>query len=221
MIKDAAKECGIETELPKEFIDALMESHVEARDAYAEKAVEGAQKSSESVDVKESEEYKALEKEYNDYKSEQEGKESQAAKEAAARAFFESRSIKDANLKLAMRSSAAEIAALELGFAHQQPGVFEEGVKLLAVEIGLEFVGTLLACANHRAPFDGVKLDGFLAFGDGGFEVSAAQGTRSFVAHSKERNQLCKVVLVAILLGDAPFFIGFASVVVGVVAGSE
>lgn len=114
MIKDAAKECGIETDLPKEFIDALMESHVEARDAYAEKAVEGAQKSSESVDVKESEEYKALEKEYNDYKSEQEGKESQAAKEAAAREFYESRFIKGANLKIAMRSSAAEIAALEL-----------------------------------------------------------------------------------------------------------
>lgn len=114
MIKDAAKECGIESELPKEFIDALMESHVEARNAYAETQVEAAKKSSESVDVKESEEYKTLEKELNDYKSAQEGKETQAAKEAAARAFFESRSIKEGNLKIAMRSSAAEIAALEL-----------------------------------------------------------------------------------------------------------
>ncbi len=114
MIKDAAKECGIESELPKEFIDALMESHVEARDAYAETQVEAAKKSSDPVDVKESEEYKTLEKAFNDYKSEQEGKETQAAKEAAVRAFFESRSIKEANLKIAMRSSAAEIAAVEL-----------------------------------------------------------------------------------------------------------
>ena len=114
-----------------------------------------------------------------------------------------------------------KLAALELGFAHQQPGMFEEGVKLFAVEISFEFVSVLLACADHRAPFDGVKLDGLLAFSDCGLEASAAQGTRSFVAHGKERNQLCIVVLVAILLGDAPFFIGFASVVVGVVAGSE
>lgn len=113
MIKDAAKECGIE-DLPKEFIEALMDSHIEARDAHAEKAVEAAKKSSESVDVKETEEYKTLEKEYNDYKTAQEGKEAQAAKKAAARAFFESRSIKDANLKIAMRSAAQEISSLEL-----------------------------------------------------------------------------------------------------------
>lgn len=114
MIKDAAKDCGID-DLPREFIDALMDSHVEARDVYAEAQVEAARKAqTDTVDVKESEEYKALEKEYNDYKTAQEGKETQAAKEAAARAFFESRSIKDANLKIAMRSAAAEISALEL-----------------------------------------------------------------------------------------------------------
>ena len=114
MIKDAAKECGIESELPREFIDALMESHVEARDAYAETQVEAAKKSSESVDVKESEEYKALEKAFNDYKSEQEGKETQAAKEAAVREYYKSCSISEANLKIAMRSSTTEIAAAEL-----------------------------------------------------------------------------------------------------------
>ena len=113
MIKDAAKECGIE-ELPKEFVEALMDSHIEARDAHAEKAVEAAKNSADPVDVKESEEYKALAKEYNDYKTEQEGKATQAAKETEVRKYFESRSIKDANLKLAMRSAAAEIAKIEL-----------------------------------------------------------------------------------------------------------
>lgn len=113
MIKDAAKECGIE-DLPKEFVEALMDSHIEARDAHAEKAVEAAKNSADPVDVKESEEYKALAKEYNDYKTEQEGKATQAAKETEVRKYFESRSIKDANLKLAMRSAAAEIAKIEL-----------------------------------------------------------------------------------------------------------
>ena len=34
--------------------------------------------------------------------------------------------------------SGKEVALLELGFAHEQPGVFEEGVELLAREIGFE-----------------------------------------------------------------------------------
>ncbi len=112
ILKDIAKECGIENP-PAEFIDELINLYVENRDAHTEKAVEAARKSF-TVDVKESEEYKTLEKAFNDYKSEQEGKETQAAKEAAVRAFFESRSIKEANLRIAMRSSAAEIAAVEL-----------------------------------------------------------------------------------------------------------
>lgn len=113
MIKDAAKDSGIEN-VPNEFIEALMDSHLEARNAYAEKAVEDAKQSTDPVDVKESEEYKALKAEYDNYKAEQEGKETKAAKEAAVRAFFESRSIKDGNLKLAMRSASDEIAEIEL-----------------------------------------------------------------------------------------------------------
>lgn len=99
--------------------------------------------------------------------------------------------------------------------------MFEKRVKLFAVQVGFEFLRALLVCADYRSAFDGVELDSFLTLGNSRFEVSAAQGTRSFVAYGKERNQFCKVILVAILLGDAPLFIGFISVVEGVVASSE
>lgn len=114
-LRNLAKESGVD--LPKELEDALISEYTKARDAHAEeevrKALEAAPK---PVDVKieDSEAYQKLKKEYDDYKATQESKETQAAKEAAARAFFESRSIKDANLRIAMRSAAAEISALEL-----------------------------------------------------------------------------------------------------------
>ncbi len=124
-IRDAAKECDVE--MPKELIEALMNLHLEARDAYAEAQVEAAQKSnpqakpgkepeagSSSEKVEDTEAYRALKKQFEDYKAEQTAKDAKAAKEAAAQAYFESKNIKDAALRLAMRSSAAEIDALEL-----------------------------------------------------------------------------------------------------------
>lgn len=55
-----------------------------------------------------------VKKEFDDYKAGINAKEAQAAKEKAVRAYFESKNIKDGNLNIAMRSSAAEIAAIEL-----------------------------------------------------------------------------------------------------------
>lgn len=60
------------------------------------------------------EQYNALKAEHEAYKAEVEAKETQAAKENAVRAYFASRNIEGANLNLAMRSSGAEIAAVEL-----------------------------------------------------------------------------------------------------------
>lgn len=60
------------------------------------------------------EKHDTVKKEFDEYKADIADKESKAAKERAARAYFESKNIKDANLNIALRSSAAEIGALEL-----------------------------------------------------------------------------------------------------------
>lgn len=114
-VRKTAKECGIE--LPKEFENALMDEHIAARDSYAEAQVKEAlenNKPAEPPKVKDSDEYKKLKKEFDDYKAEVSGKEAKAAKERAARAYFEGKGITGKSLDIAMRGSSAEIDALEL-----------------------------------------------------------------------------------------------------------
>lgn len=114
-VRKTAKECGIE--LPKEFENALMDEHIAARDSYAEAQVKEAlenNKPAEQPKVKDTDEYKKLKKEFDDYKAEISGKEAKAAKERAARAFFEGKGITGKSLDIAMRGSGAEIDALEL-----------------------------------------------------------------------------------------------------------
>ena len=60
------------------------------------------------------EKYDALKGEFDTYKSEQASKETKAAKERAARAFFEGKGITGKSLDIAIRGSGAEIDALEL-----------------------------------------------------------------------------------------------------------
>ncbi|MCI8623759.1 MAG: hypothetical protein HFG26_08865 [Provencibacterium sp.] len=55
-----------------------------------------------------------LKKEFEDYKKGVTAKEAKAAKEAAARAYYESKGITGKALEIAMRGSGAEIEALEL-----------------------------------------------------------------------------------------------------------
>lgn len=56
----------------------------------------------------------ALKKEYEDYKAGVSAKEAKAAKEAAARAYYESKGITGKALDIAMRGSGAEVESLEL-----------------------------------------------------------------------------------------------------------
>ena len=115
-IRKTAKECGIEN-FPKEFENWLVAEHISARDAYADKQVDKAlteNKPDEPTAVKDTEEYKALEKEFKDYKSAQAEKETAAAKEKAAREFYEKKGFKDKALDIAMRGSKAEITGLEI-----------------------------------------------------------------------------------------------------------
>lgn len=93
-IRKLAKESDVE--LPKEFIDGIIREHTTARDAYAEEQVKDAlakQPETKDENVKDSEEYKTLDKAFKDYRAEVAAKETKAAKEAAYRNI-----LKDANL---------------------------------------------------------------------------------------------------------------------------
>ena len=114
-IRNLAKESGVE--LPKELEDALVSEHLTARNAYAEEQVKAElekQPAEKAVNVKDSEEYKTLEKSFNDYKAENANKQAKEAKEKAVRAFYESKGITGKNLEIAMRGSRAEIDGIEL-----------------------------------------------------------------------------------------------------------
>ena len=114
-IRRAAKDSGVE--IPKEFEDALVSEHISARDAYAEGQVKDALEKNKPADapkVKDTEEYKKLKQEFDDYKAEVSGREAKAAKERAARAFFEGKGITGKSLDIAIRGCGAEIDALEL-----------------------------------------------------------------------------------------------------------
>ena len=93
-IRSLAKESGVE--IPKEFEDALVAEHLNARNAYAEEQVKAElekQPAAKVENIKESEEYKALKADFDNYKADVAAKETKAAKEAAYRAI-----LKDANL---------------------------------------------------------------------------------------------------------------------------
>lgn len=93
-IRRIAKESDLE--LPKEFVDALIGEHITARDAHAESQVKEAlekQPTQENVPVKNSEEYKALKKSFDDYKAAVDAEKFKAAKENAYREI-----LKDCNL---------------------------------------------------------------------------------------------------------------------------
>lgn len=115
------KAMGIE----EEKIDQIIEAHAETVDGLKEKLktaeadgekLKGVQK--ELDDLKANGDYKdryeAEHKAFEDYKNAQAQKETQAAKEKAARAYFEAKGITGANLDIAMRGAKDEISGLEL-----------------------------------------------------------------------------------------------------------
>lgn len=114
-IRKAAKESGVE--LPRELEDALVQEHLSVRDAFAEAKVKAAleeNKPEAPTPAKETPEYKQLKQEFEAYKGEQAAKEAKAAKETAARAYYQTKGITGKALEIAMRGSGTEIAALEV-----------------------------------------------------------------------------------------------------------
>ena len=122
------KAMGIEDEK----IDQIIDAHAETVDGLKEslkkvqadaQALPGLQKELETAqaDLEAAkkdgwkDKHDALKKEFEDYKKGVTAKETKAAKEAAARAYYESKGITGKALGVAMRGSGPEIEALELG----------------------------------------------------------------------------------------------------------
>lgn len=104
-------------------------------------------------------EHNALKKEFESYKSDVSAKEAKSAKEAAARAYYESKGITGKALDIAMRGSGAEIESLEL-----EGGKIKDAAALEALVKG-DFSGlvstTTTTGANTATPpanIDGHKM---------------------------------------------------------------
>ena len=113
--------------LTDEQVDTIIEAHTDTVDGLKEQVKTYKEAAEKLPNVqKELDELKAagdggweekakdFEKKYNDLVAENKNKETKAAKESAAKAFFESKGITGNSLEIAMRGSSAEIAALEL-----------------------------------------------------------------------------------------------------------
>lgn len=113
--------------LTDEQVDSIVEMHTETVDGLKDKLktaeekatqLDGVQKELDALKAKGGDDYKAraekAEKALNDYKAEVAAKETKAAKESAARAYFEGKSITGGNLNIAMRGAKDEINGLEL-----------------------------------------------------------------------------------------------------------
>ena len=113
-IRSLAKESGVE--IPKEFEDALVTEHLNARNAYAEEQVKAElekQPEEKAENVKDSDEYKALKADFDKYKAEVAEKETKAAKEAAYRAILKDANLSEKGVEKAIKY--AEWDKIELG----------------------------------------------------------------------------------------------------------
>ena len=113
--------------LSDEQIDSIIEMHTETVDGLKEKLKTAEDKANKLDDVQKEldglkansgddykAKYEAEKKAFADYKADQMAKETKAAKEAAVKAYFESKNITGANLAIAMRGARDEIAGIEL-----------------------------------------------------------------------------------------------------------
>lgn len=113
--------------LTEEQADTIIEAHTETVDGLKEKLktaddkatrLDGVQKELDDLKAKGGDDYKAKyeaeKKAFSDYKADQAAKETKAAKESAAKAYFEGKKITGGNLNIAMRGAKDEIAGLEL-----------------------------------------------------------------------------------------------------------
>lgn len=123
MTRKFLKAMGIEEEKIEQIIEAHTETVnalKEERDNYKKDAttLKDVQKELDELKAKGDDGWKEkhdkVKKEYEEYKSDVEGKQARETKEKATRAYFESAGITGKNLDIAMRGSRAEIDGLEM-----------------------------------------------------------------------------------------------------------
>lgn len=113
--------------LTDEQVDSIIEAHTETVEGLKEKLKAAQADADKLVEVQKEldelkskaedgykEKYETEHKEFEAYKSEVTAKETKAAKEAAAKTYFEGKNITGTNLDIAMRAAAEEIAGIEL-----------------------------------------------------------------------------------------------------------
>lgn len=113
--------------LTDEQVDSIVEMHTETVDGLKEQLKTAKEKADKFDDVEKElnalkakgddgfkEKYEKEHKAFEDFKADVTAKETKAAKEKAAKAFFEGKNITGKNLEIAMRAAAAEIDACEL-----------------------------------------------------------------------------------------------------------
>ena len=127
-IRSLAKESGVE--IPKEFEDALVAEHISARDAYAEDQVKKAGENAETNAPKaeDTEAYKNLKKQFEDYRADVEAKAAGAAKETAYRMLLTEAGVDPKRIDTVIRAEKAGFADLTMG----ADGKFEKADELVA-----------------------------------------------------------------------------------------
>lgn len=112
-IRSKAKESGVE--IPKELEDALVSEHLSARDAYAESQVntyKSEHPEGRAPNVKDSQEYKDLKKEFEDYKRGQEAAKTKDAKETAYKGLLKAAGVPEKRIPAVLK--LVDLDALEL-----------------------------------------------------------------------------------------------------------
>ena len=145
--------------LTEEQADTIIEAHTEVTDGLKDRLKTAEEKLSSLGDVQKEldslkakggtdyeAKYREAKKALDDYKAEVTAKETKAAREAAAKAFFEARHITGANLAIAMRGARDEIAELTL----DEGGKIKDGSKLEDLVKG-EFASLVVKSATRGA----------------------------------------------------------------------
>ena len=145
--------------LTEEQADTIIDAHSETVDGLKEKlktaeekaaAADAVQKELDGLKAKGGEDYKAraekAERELKDFKAEIAAKETRAAKEKAARAYFEAKNITGNNLAIALRGAKDEISGIELA---DKGGI--KDTKALDDLIGGEFASLVVKSSARGA----------------------------------------------------------------------
>ena len=114
-----------------------------------------------------------------------------------------------------------EIALKKLGAAHQHPCLPKERIIFTALQPFQVFSCLAAFLVPYRAALDAMLVNGFLAFLDGAVVVRLAQFAAVLVANRIIRNHFRVIVLISVFLFERAFYIGYGTIIIGVVSGVE